>query len=138
MPNQEAAVIAEVLKQQWLFRFGTGTSLQSHTDKGMNFTSAAFKELSLILGIEKIQTTQFRRQWSTKNWRFEEWFNNTLKNNTIRCKKLATSCFKKLEFLASYGVIIQSVIKPLYKEVLSKRIYKGAKKIETFEIFLFR
>ena len=90
MPNQEAAVIAEVLKQQWLFRFGTGTSLQSHTDKGMNFTSAAFKELSLILGIEKIQTTQFRRQWSTKNWRFEEWFNNTLKNNTIRCKKLAT------------------------------------------------
>ena len=33
----------------------------------------------------------FRRcQWSTKNWRFEEWFNNTLKNNTIRCEKLAT------------------------------------------------
>ena len=25
-----------------------------------------------------------------KNWRFEEWYNNTLKDNTIRCKKLAT------------------------------------------------
>ena len=31
-----------------------------------------------------------RLQWSIKNWRFEEWFNNTLKNNTIRCKKFAT------------------------------------------------
>ena len=28
-------------------------------------------------------------QWSIKNWRFEERFNKTLKNNTIRCKKLA-------------------------------------------------
>ena len=30
------------------------------------------------------------RQWSTKNWHFEVWFNNTLKSITIRCKKLAT------------------------------------------------
>ena len=28
-------------------------------------------------------------QWSTTNWCFEVWLNNTLKNNTIRCKKLA-------------------------------------------------
>ena len=28
-------------------------------------------------------------QWSIKNWRFEVWFNNTLKSNTIRRKKLA-------------------------------------------------
>ena len=27
--------------------------------------------------------------WCTKNWRFEEWFNNTLKNNPIRFKKLS-------------------------------------------------
>ena len=30
------------------------------------------------------------RQWSTTNWHFEAWFNITLKNNAIRCKKLAT------------------------------------------------
>ena len=29
-------------------------------------------------------------QWRTKNWRFEEWFSNTLKNNTIKCKKFTT------------------------------------------------
>ena len=29
-------------------------------------------------------------QWTTKNWRFEEWFNNILKSNTMKCKKLAT------------------------------------------------
>ena len=30
------------------------------------------------------------RQWSTKNWCFEERFDNSLKNNIIRCKKLVT------------------------------------------------
>ena len=30
------------------------------------------------------------RQWSTKNCRFEIWYNNTLKSKTIRCKKLPT------------------------------------------------
>ena len=29
-------------------------------------------------------------QWSTTNWCFQEWLNNTLFNNTIECKKLAT------------------------------------------------
>ena len=27
-------------------------------------------------------------QWSTKDWRFHEWLNNTLSNNTKQCKKL--------------------------------------------------
>ena len=30
------------------------------------------------------------RKWSSTNWRFEVQLNITLKNNTIRCKKLAT------------------------------------------------
>ena len=30
------------------------------------------------------------RQWCTTNWRFQVWLKNTLNNNTIRCKKLAT------------------------------------------------
>ena len=29
-------------------------------------------------------------QWSTTNWRLQKWLNNTLGNNTIECKKLAT------------------------------------------------
>ena len=29
-------------------------------------------------------------QWSTTNWCFQEWLNNALGNNTIKCKKLAT------------------------------------------------
>ena len=28
-------------------------------------------------------------QWSTTNWRFQKWLNNTLGNNIIECKKLA-------------------------------------------------
>ena len=34
---------------------------------------------------------KFRRQWSTRNWHFVEWFSKTLKNNTIRRKKFATT-----------------------------------------------
>ena len=30
-----------------------------------------------------------RCQWSTKNYHFKDWFNSTLKNNTIRCN----NCF---------------------------------------------
>ena len=29
-------------------------------------------------------------QWRTTNWRFQKWLNNTLGDNTIECKKLAT------------------------------------------------
>ena len=29
-------------------------------------------------------------QWNITNWRFQEWLNNTLGNNTIECKKLST------------------------------------------------
>ena len=29
-------------------------------------------------------------QWRTTDWRFQEWPKNSLGNNTIRCKKLAT------------------------------------------------
>ena len=35
------------------------------------------------------QTVIMLWQWSTTNWRFQVWLNNTL-NNIIRCKKLAT------------------------------------------------
>ena len=76
-------------------------------------------------------------QWSTTNWHFQKWLNNTFGNNTIECKKLATivsgrknvarSFFRwkqlstsaemqqQREFLAFYGVITKSVIQSFLK-----------------------
>ena len=36
-------------------------------------------------------------QWSTTNWRFQKWLNNTLGNNTIECKKLASQQLFRVE-----------------------------------------
>ena len=42
-----------------------------------------------------------RRQWSTKNWRFEEWFSKTLKNNTITGKN-SQQLFRVERIVASF------------------------------------
>ena len=54
------------------------------------FLKSMKSRLYLISIRELLNCSNFVRQWSTKIWRFEVWYNNTLKNNTIRCKKLAT------------------------------------------------
>ena len=53
------------------------------------------------------------REWSTRNWRFEVWFNNTLKSNTIICKKLATIVSDQ-----------KNVVRPFVKR---KQVSKSAK-----------
>ena len=56
-----------------------------------------FNDIGLLLlqllhnKIAKPESKCYIRQWSTKNWRFEEWFNSTLKNNKMRCKKISTN-----------------------------------------------
>ena len=90
-----------------------------------------FYSMIVLVGAQRYSLTIW--QESTTNWRFQEWLNNTLNNNTIRCKKPATivsggKCSNRkgswyvfstwnnyCGFLASYGVIIQSVIQSFLK-----------------------
>ena len=51
--DQEATTIAEILVQQWMSRFGI--PLQIHSHQRTNFSSAVFKGLCQILGIDKTQ-----------------------------------------------------------------------------------
>lgn len=75
IPDQEAATVAEVLVQHWVSRFGT--PLQIHSDQGTNFTSALFKEICHLLGVEKTRTTPLHPQSDG----MVERFNRTILNN---------------------------------------------------------
>ena len=54
------------------------------------------------------------------------WFNNTLKNDPIRCKKLASD-----------GVIFQSVIKPFFKTPVFGAPSTSLQNLEFLLEFLF-
>ena len=97
-------------KETWIAAFDTEKTQQSSEQRLKDETwlktprqslSNIQKILTLFLiitamapclkkAINKSDNQERYDTWSTKNWRFEVWFNNTLKNNTIRCKKLAT------------------------------------------------
>ena len=46
------------------------------------------------------------RKRSTTNWRFEVWLKITLKNNTMRCKRLATIVSGRLHLMVLYYKVI--------------------------------
>lgn len=60
IPNQEARTIAQKLVDEWVCRYGVMQML--HTDKGKNFESRIFKEMTDILGIKKTRTTPYHPQ----------------------------------------------------------------------------
>lgn len=60
IPNQKARTIAQKLVDEWVCRYGVMQML--HTDKGKNFESRIFKEMTDILGIKKTRTTPYHPQ----------------------------------------------------------------------------
>ena len=74
MRNMEASTVADFFVKEFVFRYGVPR--QIHTDQGTNFNSALFKELCLLLGIQKTRTTGFHPQSDG----LVERFNRTLLN----------------------------------------------------------
>ena len=60
IPNMEAKTIANVFVSHFVNRFGAPDVL--HTDQGRNFESALFKEVCLLLGVQKTRTTPYHPQ----------------------------------------------------------------------------
>ena len=60
IPNMEAKTIANVFVSHFVSRFGAPDVL--HTDQGRNFESALFKEVCLLLGVQKTRTTPYHPQ----------------------------------------------------------------------------
>ena len=73
---QETTIVAEILVQQWVSRFGI--PLEIHSDQGTNFTSAVFKGLCQNLGINKTQTTHLHNWFNGVVERFKSIILNNL------------------------------------------------------------
>ena len=66
-------------------RYGCEREHRIYKVKSAVKSEAAWNQKHELSGLTTVDVN-----WAPKNWRFEEWFNNTLKDNTIRCKKLIT------------------------------------------------
>ena len=53
-------------------------------------TKTGLTYLLILIQAARPKTERQIWQWSTTKWHFQVWLDNTLNNNTIRCKKLAT------------------------------------------------
>ena len=60
LPNHKVAMVAEVLVNEYLSRFGVPEEL--HSDQGREFESAVFKEYCQLLSIRKTHTTPLMPQ----------------------------------------------------------------------------
>ena len=60
MENQEAVMVARILVDEFVVKFGFPTQL--HSDQGRNFESQAFQEMCEVLRIDKTRTTPLRPQ----------------------------------------------------------------------------
>ncbi|GFU80971.1 retrovirus-related Pol polyprotein from transposon 412 [Trichonephila clavipes] len=76
IPDQEASIVAEVLVQHWISRFGVPLPL--HSDQGRNFDSAVCKRLCEILAIDKTRTTALYPQSDGMVERFNRTILNSL------------------------------------------------------------
>ncbi|GFW77507.1 hypothetical protein TNCV_2498991 [Trichonephila clavipes] len=91
--NQEAKIVAEVLVQNWISRFGV--PLQLHSDQGWNFDSAVCKRLCEILAIDKTRTTALHPQSDGMVERFNWTILNSL---SLLVSKYQQKWDKKLPF----------------------------------------
>ena len=57
MPNMEARTVAKIIVEEVIVRFGVTCFI--HSDQGRQFESNLFKEMCVLLGIEKTRTTPY-------------------------------------------------------------------------------
>ena len=85
IPNQEAITVAQVLCNEWFFRFSPPEGL--HSDQGRQFESKLLQEICRILQIKKTHTSPYHPQGNGVAEQFNRTLLNMLavaaKNNTL-------------------------------------------------------
>ena len=75
--DQSAPTVARAVQTEWISRYGIPEQL--HSDRGVQYESAEFAELSAVFGIEKTRTTPYRPQANGKCERFNRTFISMLR-----------------------------------------------------------
>ena len=121
MPDQEASIVADVLVQGFISRFGVPS--QIHSDQGAQFESNLFKSLCELLGIEKTRTTPYHPQSDSLVERFNRTLEDMLSKVVDENHKNWDDCLP-IVMMAYRSSIHESTGESPVKMMLGRDIYR--------------
>ena len=94
--DQRASTVAEVLVNEWFYRYGVPSRL--HSDQGRNFESALISHLCALYGVKKSRTTPYHPAGNGQCERFNRTLHNLLRTLPTSRKLDWAACLPQVLF----------------------------------------
>lgn len=94
--DQRASTVAQVLVQEWFYKFGVPGRL--HSDQGRNFESSLIHQLCSLYGVTKSRTTPYHPAGNGQCERFNRTLHNLLRTLPVSQKRDWASCLSQVLF----------------------------------------
>ena len=94
--DQRASTVAQVLVQEWFYKFGVPGRL--HSDQGRNFESSLIHQLCSLYGVTKSRTTPYHPAGNGQCERFNRTLHNLLRTLPVSRKRDWASCLSQVLF----------------------------------------
>ena len=94
--DQRASTVAQVLLNEWFFKFGVPSRI--HSDQGRSFESTLIQQLCCLYGVEKSRTTPYHPAGNGQCERFNRTLHNLLRTLPVSRKRNWPSCLPHVLF----------------------------------------
>lgn len=94
--DQRAPTVAQVLLNEWFFKFGVPNRI--HSDQGRSFESTLIQQLCSLYGVEKSRTTPYHPAGNGQCERFNRTLHNLLRTLPVSRKQNWASCLPQVLF----------------------------------------